>query len=74
MDWRPLAQSYEQQNTALRRDLDEALEALKCLRNEVKGALGMERPALVELLSLTNVRCLEFRLSEADLVLSKHSK
>lgn len=48
-------------------------KALRGLRSEVFGMLGMERAALVELLSLTNVRCLEYRLGLADAALSSHS-
>lgn len=60
---------FQEENATLRANLarmGEVVEAAKKLRAECKGALGMERDALMELLSLTNVRCLELRIEGFD--------
>jgi hypothetical protein len=41
-------------------------EVLRALRNEAHGMLAIERAGIVELVSETNVRCLEFRIAGAD--------
>lgn len=50
--------------------VEEDQEALRSLRNEVSGVLGLERAAIIELVSLTNVACLEARVRQAEAALS----
>lgn len=42
------------------------LEVLKALRNEAHAILVLERAGIADLVSETNVRCLEFRIAKAD--------
>jgi hypothetical protein len=54
----------------LRAKLREVTGTLLNLRNEAHGMLALERAGIVELVSETNVRCLEHRIEEADSVLA----
>lgn len=50
--------------------LAKVVEALKRLRAEARGLIALERDALIALVSLTNVRCVEWAIEQADAALA----
>ncbi len=55
---------------ALRTEQTRLREALESLRNEVAGSLGAWENHLAQLIGVTNVRCLQRKVEEADAALS----
>jgi hypothetical protein len=49
----------------------ELLDALKSLRNEIVGQLGIAREQIRAAISTTNLRCIERRIEQAEAVIAK---
>ncbi len=58
------------ENATLRAEQTRLREALQSLRNEVAGSLGAWENHLAQLIGVTNVRCLQRKVEEADAALS----
>lgn len=50
---------------------EDLIDALKSLRNDVAGLLGMCEPAIRVAAGHTNVNCIHRRLQEADMALAR---
>lgn len=49
----------------------ELLAALKSLRNEIVGQLGIAREEIREAISTTNLRCIENRIEQAEAIIAQ---